>query len=54
MLPDDTTSQIRLRVKDCTVFNSFKKELRTTINFLSSYDCLHKGRSAANAVENSP
>ena len=54
MLPDDTNPMIRLSVKNCTNFDSFKKALRDTINFLGAYDCLGKSKSTAHAVEHQP
>ena len=54
MLPDDTSPMIRLMIKGCLTFDSFKTELRNTIKFLGQYDCLTKGRSAAHAVEEQP
>ena len=45
MLPDSTPSSVRLSVKNCVSYDTFKKELRTTLRYLEDYGGM-KGATA--------
>ena len=50
MLPEATPSSVRPAVRNCANYDSFKKELRTTLRYLEDYGGM-KGAAAAHVVE---
>ena len=52
VLPDTTPASVRLSVKNCVNYDTFKKELRTTLRYLEDFGGMKSG--AAHLVEQPP
>ena len=52
MLPDTTPASVRPSVKNCAKYDTFKRELRTTLRYLEDFRGMKSG--AAHVVEQPP